>query len=159
MSAFLGFALLIMAFVCANLSVFVKFLFGNFFTVDCHARMLDAGHPACNVASFNQIVCRDCKFDFSAVTNPAMPSVTHNHVKLHFNYPFRSFCIYYNRLVDDCQVKILLINWNTIDFTENKDCNAYESDYPPHFPFIHFHFPHFLILLYIIGARKSIGLM
>jgi len=130
--------LLVKTLIGADLAILVILGFADFFAIDCHSRMLDARHPLRLVARFKQIVRRDCKLDFSAVAYAAMSSVAHYHIELHFNCSLRSFCIYYNRLVDSCQVKFVLINRYTVDFTENKDSNTYENDYPPHFPFIHF---------------------
>lgn len=74
---------LIKAVVSTNLAIFIIFNFGDFLAIDCHARMLNAWHPARDVARFKKVVCRDCEFDFCAVTCTAMTSVTHDHVELH----------------------------------------------------------------------------
>ena len=69
--------------VSTNLAIFVIFDFGDFLAIDRHARMLNARHPARNVARFKEIVCRDCELDLSAVAYAAMTPVAHNHVELH----------------------------------------------------------------------------
>ena len=100
--------ILVKALVSTHLSIFVVFLLGDFFAVNCHSRMLNARHPLGFVTRFKQIVRADCELNFSAVTVTAMTSMTHYHIELHLNCSLRSFCIYYNRLVSGCQVKIML---------------------------------------------------
>ena len=79
--------LLVKAFVCADLSVFVIFLFADLFTIDREARMLYARHPTRLVHRFKQIFRANCELDFSAVAYAAMTPVTHDHVELHWRKP------------------------------------------------------------------------
>lgn len=70
--------------------------------------MLNARHPARFIASVQKVIRRDCELNFGAVAYAAMTPMTHDHVELHLNYSLRSFCIYYSRLIDGCQVKYSL---------------------------------------------------
>ena len=91
------------------LSIIIIFLLGYLLAIDHHFGMFYAWHPTRLVARFKQIRRTDRELNFRAVTVPAMTPMTHYHIELHLNCSLRSFCIYYNRLVNGCQVKYFLI--------------------------------------------------